>query len=173
MFDENGAWIPLGSSGFQLPSYRGMNIAAQGIPGLNNVNAGGAVTAPLTSPSAMLGQQAYSPVTGIADAANPALAAANPAFDLWSADTWLGKPGQQGLGSLALGAANGLMGGFIGMQQLGIAKDTLAQNKKQFDLNFGAQQKMTNSRLADRQATRIASGFNVAPVDDYMKKYGI
>lgn len=98
--------------------------------------------------------------------------AASPNF--WSMDSFLGSPGQQGWGGLALGAASGLMNGFIGLQQLGVAKKTLAQNERQFNLNFGAQQKMTNSRLADRQATRVASGMpGATAVSDYMKQYGI
>lgn len=79
-----------------------------------------------------------------------------------------------GWGGMALGAANGLMNGFLGMQSLGIAKDQLAQGKKQFEMNWGAQQKLTNSRLEDRQAARRAAGGNAyQSVGDYMKKNGI
>lgn len=89
-------------------------------------------------------------------------------------DNFLGKPGQQGWGSLALGAASGLMNGFMGMKQLSLGKKTLEQNRRQFDLNFAAQQKMTNSRLEDRQRARNAGtpGFHMS-TEDYMKKYGI
>lgn len=80
----------------------------------------------------------------------------------------------QGLFDMGLGAAQGLMGSYLGFQNLGIAKDTLAQNKRQFDLNFGAQQKLTNSRLADRQAARIAANPTAyTPVAEYMAKNGI
>jgi hypothetical protein len=79
-----------------------------------------------------------------------------------------------GWGGLALGAANGLMNGFMGMKQLGVAKDQLAQSKRQFDINFGAQKKLTNSRLEDRQAARVASNPGAyQSVGDYMKKNGI
>ena len=79
-----------------------------------------------------------------------------------------------GWGSTALGAANGLMSGFLGMKQLGLAKDQLAQGKKQFEINFGAQQKLTNSRLEDRQRARISSNPGAyQSVGDYMKKNGI
>lgn len=80
----------------------------------------------------------------------------------------------QGYGGLALGAASGLFNGWLGMQQYGLAKDTLAQNKKQFDLNFAAQQKTTNARLEDQQRARVASNPGAyQSVGDYMKKYGV
>jgi hypothetical protein len=79
-----------------------------------------------------------------------------------------------GWGNMAVGAASGLMQGYLGLQQLGAAKDSLAQNKKQFELNFGAQKKLTNSRLEDRQASRVAAGGSAyQSVGDYMKKNGI
>lgn len=79
----------------------------------------------------------------------------------------------QGMFDMGLGAAQGLMGAYLGFQNLGVAKDTLAQNKRQFDLNFGAQKKLTNSRLEDRQAGRVAFGAGATPVADYMAKNGI
>lgn len=80
----------------------------------------------------------------------------------------------QGLFDMGLGAAQGLMGSYLGFQNLGIAKDTLAQNKRQFDLNFGAQQKTTNARMADRQAARVAANPTAyQSVSDYMKGNGI
>ena len=80
----------------------------------------------------------------------------------------------QGWGGAALGVAQGLGNTFMGMKQYGLAKDQLAQSKKQFDLNFGAQQKTTNSALADRQAARVASNPGAyQSVGDYMKKNGI
>lgn len=82
----------------------------------------------------------------------------------------------QGWGGMALGAGSALMNGVLGFKQYGVAKDTLNQNKRQFDLNFGAQQKMTNSRLADRQAARVAASPGTGTyqsVGDYMKQYGV
>ena len=80
----------------------------------------------------------------------------------------------QGLFDMGLGALQGGLGAYLGFQNLGIAKDTLAQNKRQFDLNFGAQQKTTNTRMADRQAARVAAGGAAySPVAEYMAKNGI
>lgn len=80
----------------------------------------------------------------------------------------------QGWGSLGLGAATGLMGAYTSMQQLGLAKDTLAFNKQQYAQNFAAQQKTTNAQLEDRQRARVASNPTAfQSVGDYMKKNGI
>lgn len=80
----------------------------------------------------------------------------------------------QGWGGMALGAASGLGNAFLGMQQYGLAKDTLNENKRQFQLNFDAQKKTTNARLEDRQAARVASNPGAyQSVGDYLKKYGV
>ena len=80
----------------------------------------------------------------------------------------------QGWGSAALGVAQGLGNTFMGMKQYGLAKDQLAQSKKQFELNYGAQKKTTNTALEDRQAARVASNSGAyQSVGDYMKKNGI
>lgn len=84
-----------------------------------------------------------------------------------------------GWGSLALGAASGLMNGYMGMKQYGLAKETLANNKAQFERNFGAQAKMTNSALEDRQNRRVADATangnagSVRSTKDYMSQYGV
>jgi hypothetical protein len=80
----------------------------------------------------------------------------------------------QGWGGTALGVAQGLGNAYLGMKQYGLAKDTLAENKRQFALNFGAQQKTTNAHLMDRQNARVASNPGAyQSVGDYMAKNGI
>lgn len=79
----------------------------------------------------------------------------------------------QGMFDMGLGAAQGLLGAYLGFQNLGLQKDILSNNKRQFDLNFAAQQKTTNARMADRQASRVAFGAGATPVDQYMAKNGI
>lgn len=93
-------------------------------------------------------------------------------------DGFLGKTENgvtsQGWGGMALGTAQGLMNGYMGLKQYGLAKDTFNENKRQFGLNYDAQQKTTNAHLADRQAARVAgstSGYQ--SVADYMKTNGI
>lgn len=160
MFDEYGNLIPVGGSApMTFPAMQGYGSTMAGTPYMDLMN----------SPTRSMGSiMSGTPAISAGPLANTATA---PNF--WSRENLLGTPSQQGAGSLMLGAASGLMNGFIGLKQLGIAKDTLAQNKKQFELNFGANQKMTNSRLADRQATRLASGLGGPSVNDYMKQYGI
>ncbi|MDH1236544.1 hypothetical protein [Stutzerimonas stutzeri] len=81
---------------------------------------------------------------------------------------------QQGWGSLALGAAQGLGSAYMGMKQFGLAKDSLKENKRQFNINYEAQRKLTNSQLEDRQRARVAANPGAyQSVGDYMNKNGI
>lgn len=80
----------------------------------------------------------------------------------------------QGWGAPALGALTGGINAYMGLQQLKLAKETLANNKAQFAANFDAQKKTTNAALSDRQAARVASNPTAyQSVDGYMKQYGI
>lgn len=98
-------------------------------------------------------------------------AAVVPQNSIW--DNMIGTPGAPGWGGMALGAVGGLASTGLGLAQYNLAKKSLAQNKEQFQMNFGAQQKMTNSRLEDRQRARVASGSGYQSVGDYMKKYAV
>lgn len=85
-----------------------------------------------------------------------------------------GAFGPDGWGNLALNAAGGLASTFLGMKQYGLAKQTLAENKRQFQLNYDAQKKTTNTRLEDRQRARVASNAGAyQSVGDYMATNGI
>jgi hypothetical protein len=91
----------------------------------------------------------------------------------WS---WLGgknADGSQinsGLGA-AFGAAQGMFNGYLGMKQLAVAKQTLAEGRRQFDLNYGNQRQMVNTQLEDRQRARVASNpTGYQSVGDYMSK---
>ena len=109
-------------------------------------------------------------------ALNPAftpLPGATPPGSMWGfgLDNMLG---QNGWGGLALGAAQGLMGGYLGMQQLGMAKKSFKENQRQFNLNYDAQRRTTNAALEDRQRARLASNAGAyQSVGDYMDKYGV
>lgn len=81
---------------------------------------------------------------------------------------------KQGWGGMALGAAQGIGSLFMGMQQYGLAKEALAENKKQFGMNYAAQRNLTNSSLEDRQRARVASNPGAyQSVGDYMAKNGV
>ena len=85
-----------------------------------------------------------------------------------------GALGPNGWGDLALNAAGGLTSAFLGMKQYGLAKQTLAENKRQFQLNYDAQKQTTNTRLEDRQRARVASNAGAyQSVGDYMAVNGI
>jgi len=76
-----------------------------------------------------------------------------------------------GWGGLALGAGQGLANAWMGMQQYGLAKDTLAENKRQFNANYGAQRDTLNTQMEDRQRARVASNAGAyESVGAYMDK---
>lgn len=80
----------------------------------------------------------------------------------------------QGAATPMLGAAQGLLSAFMGMKQYGLAKDSLAEGKRQFGLNFEAQKTTTNSQLEDRQRARVASNAGAyQSVGDYMSQNAI
>lgn len=76
--------------------------------------------------------------------------------ELPAGNWWDGATGPNGWGDLALGAAGGLASAFLGMKQYGLAKQTLAENKRQFQMNYDAQKKTMNTRMEDRQAALVA-----------------
>ena len=73
----------------------------------------------------------------------------------------------------ALGLANSLFNGWFGFEKLSQARDQLRENKRQFNLNFGTQAKLTNARLHDRQTRRVAEGRSNVSADEYLSKYGV
>lgn len=78
------------------------------------------------------------------------------------------------IGQLGLGAANGLLNGYLGFQNLRLAKSQARQAQQNWDKQWAANVKNTNAALSDRQAARVASNPNAyESVDSYMKKYGI
>ena len=80
----------------------------------------------------------------------------------------------QGWGGLALGGAQALGSLYMGMKQYGLAKETLANNKAQFERNFAAQKATTNASLEDRQRARVASNPDAyQSVGDYMNQNGV
>lgn len=99
----------------------------------------------------------------------------------WSAfmDSMMGTTNKDGIksegwGGLALNAVSGIGSAWMGNEKLKLARDTLDQQKKEFDMNWGAQRSTTNASLEDRQRARIASNSGAyQSVGDYMNKYGI
>lgn len=80
----------------------------------------------------------------------------------------------QGWGGLALSGLQGLGNSYMGMKQYGLAEDALKEQKRQFNMNYEAQRKMTNAQLSDRQRARVASNPGAyASEAEYMKQWGI
>lgn len=75
-----------------------------------------------------------------------------------------------GWGGLALGVGQGLFSGYMGMKNYGLAKDSLEQGKKQFQMNYDAQKQITNTALEDRQRARVANNPNSVAVNEYMNQ---
>lgn len=93
----------------------------------------------------------------------------------WRLDLFGGKDseGAQVNGSLPTGMAafSGLAGAYLGWQQFNLAKDQMEQNKKIFNLNFGAQAQSTNRELEDRQMRRHRdSGGASESAESYMAR---
>lgn len=81
---------------------------------------------------------------------------------------------QMGALPVGLGALQGAASLYMGMQQYGLAKKQLSESKRQFDMQYGANKTLTNARLEDRQAARVASNPGAyQSVDAYMAKNGV
>lgn len=98
--------------------------------------------------------------------------------DSWRMKLLGGKDAQGNFvnGSLpvGIGALSGLTSAYLGWQQFNLAKDQLAQSKKIFNLNFGAQAQSVNTQLEDRQRARVASNPTAyQSVGDYMSKNAV
>ena len=105
----------------------------------------------------------------VADAANPGGGGWN-----WWTSTDKNGVGTKGIVDTGLGALQGITNAWLGMQQYGLAKKTLQENTRQFNLNYDAQKRTTNASLEDRQRARVASNSGAyQSVGDYMSKNGI
>lgn len=146
-----------GSYGLQLP------------PGFDSMGAWGSgdVPDPLNSFSGQ-GVDLYK--TGALDNLSPDLAPnLNKLGQPGAGDFWSSFGGKDGWGGTAISGLGALASAFLGMKQYGLAKQTLAENKKQFQMNYDAQKQTTNSRLEDRQRARVASNPGAyQSVGDYM-----
>lgn len=81
---------------------------------------------------------------------------------------------QVGWGGLALGAAQGLGGAYMGMKQFGLSKDALKEQQRQYNQNYEAQRTLINSQLSDRQLARVASNPDAYQSEaEYMKNWGV
>ena len=79
-----------------------------------------------------------------------------------------------GWGPAMFGMGKSIFDGWMGLQQLDLAKDNLNFQKDAFSKQFENQRTLTNAELRDRQAARVASNPTAyQSVDDYMKEHGV
>lgn len=72
----------------------------------------------------------------------------------------------------SLGSA--IFSGIQGQKQLKMASDQFKENQRQFNANFEAQRKTTNTQLEDRQRARVASNAGAyESVDSYLKRNSV
>lgn len=96
--------------------------------------------------------------------------------DFWSWDGVLGNEatGTNGWGMPALNLANSAFGMWSGLEKLKLGKQQLAENQRQFNLNFGNQAQLTNTALRDRQTARYNRNPGVYESPDiYMSKHAV
>lgn len=155
-FSLGNSWGNPGGStaGFTLPGY-----VAQGAADVPAMAPG----VPDPARLAMYGDKGWGPgMSGDATAAYDLGLGTGPAIDTPDQggffSNFIGNRENPGWGGMALGAAGGLASAYLGFKQYGLAKQSLDESRKQFSLNFGAQQKLTNARLEDRQQARVSSG---------------
>ena len=75
----------------------------------------------------------------------------------WS---WFGGENQMGVIPAGIQGLSALAQGWLGFQQLGLAKDSLAFQKDAFNKNYENQRQLTNQQLLDRQRARAAANPN-------------
>lgn len=80
-----------------------------------------------------------------------------PADSSWS--LW-GNQNQMGVIPAGIQGLSALAQGWLGFQQLGLAKDSLAFQKDAFNKNYENQRQLTNQQLMDRQRARAAANPN-------------
>lgn len=131
---------------------------SQGISGLSPLAQGGNNYAPMKDLSFNRGALPIGAIPGTSGGAG-------------GGSFWSGMTGKDGWGGLALGAAQGITGAYMGLKQYGLAKDALNHNKMMFSKNYEAQRKTTNTQMADRQRARVASNEGAyQSVGAYMKE---
>ena len=167
-------------AGPQTPfSMESLNVGANAAMGIDVAN-----PTPLTNPVATddwtaAFTKAGSGIPNIGASGVPGMATPGlgQQFNEWLKSTGIiGTKEDPGWGGMALGVGNGLASAYMGMQQYGLARDTLNQHKAEYAANYDAQKRTTNASMEDRQAGRIAAAgpnSRYQSVGDYMAKNGI
>jgi hypothetical protein len=75
-----------------------------------------------------------------------------------------------GWGSPAIGLLQALNAFGMGNRQLKLSESMVADARKQFAMNYGAQRQTLNTQMEDRQRTRVAANPNRESVESYMSR---
>lgn len=102
-------------------------------------------------------------------------AAGTDASSFSTMQRWLGgtnDAGAQTAGFVptAMNVGGGLLQGYLGMKQYGLAKRAQRDQRRQFNLNYDAQRQTLNTQLRDRQNARVARDPSAQDTDSYMKE---
>lgn len=81
---------------------------------------------------------------------------------------------KEGWGGMLATGIGALSNAYFAMQQYGLAKESLQQNKEQFNKNYEANKKITNARLEGKAAARYRNNpkGHLSP-EEYMRKHGV
>lgn len=81
---------------------------------------------------------------------------------------------KEGWGGMLANGIGALSNAYFAMQQYGLAKQSLEQNKEQFNKNYEANKKITNARLEGKAAARYNNNpkGHLSP-EEYMRKHGV
>lgn len=78
-----------------------------------------------------------------------------------------------GVASPLIGLGKGIMDGYLGLQNLELARDSFEFQKDAFSKQFENQRTLTNAQLRDRQRARNSSGGGYQSTDAYMAQNGV
>ena len=87
-------------------------------------------------------------------------------------DLGQGLSQNMGLATLGIGAINGLSSLYSGNKQMGMYKDQMNEQRRQWNLNYNNQVQALNEQRSDRQRQRVAANPNAESVESYMAKWG-
>lgn len=131
----------------------------------------------LTKPSRYLNLSFDSPSSLLGT--NPLGLSPTPTLDFSNVNSAVDKSGglmgflnnnAQGI-SAGTGLLTGLLGGYLGMKQLGLAKKQYEFEKDAFNKQYAAQRTILNADMRDRQQARVtARPWAAQSVEDYMKQ---
>lgn len=143
-------------------------VQGQGMLGMQTLplQTAGQLNLGFGSPSSLLGD-------------NPLGLSPTPTLDFFNENPAVDKSGglmgflnknAQGI-SAGTGLLTGLLGGYLGMKKLGLAKKQYEFEKDAFNKQYAAQRTILNADMRDRQQARVtARPWAAQSVEDYMKQ---